>query len=60
MLAVIDEFSDLQLMKEIVPEFKNVRPIDVDDLLIETCTKLHSFEKIPFFNNMPHYLWLKF
>jgi hypothetical protein len=60
MLGVIDEYKDLQLIKEIVPEFKNVRPKDVDDLLLETCQKLHRFEDISFFKPLPHYLWLQF
>jgi hypothetical protein len=60
MLALIDEYKDLQLIKEIVPVFKNIRPQDVEALLLETCTKLHRFEDISFFRGLPKYIWLKF
>ena len=60
MLFVIEEHKDLGLKEDSVPDFINVRPHDRTKLLIEVCERKYKFNKIPFFVELPKFMWLFF
>jgi hypothetical protein len=60
MKVVLDEAYNLHIEKEEIPEFKNVRPTDVTNLHLEVCERSFRFDKIKFFNDLPHSKWLQF
>lgn len=49
MMNVLEEAYNLNLEKEIVPEFKNVRPSDINNLHLEVCERNFRFDKLSFF-----------
>ena len=60
MLMILDEAQNSALVKEKMPEFRNVRPNDVRELSIEVCERLHRFDKLAFFQSLPKLLWYRF
>ena len=49
MVQVIEDHRQIGMESNKLPDFKNVRPADKKQLLIEMCKREHHFDKIPFF-----------
>lgn len=60
MLATIDEYKVQAMVPILKPNFKNIKPGDLDDLLLEVCQMEYRFHELPFLKLLPKYLWLKF
>lgn len=60
MLQHIETYRLQVLNDQIIPKFKNIRPMDLDQLNLETCEMLHRFGDIIFFKNLSSDLWLEF
>lgn len=60
MIATIDEYKKYSMIPVITPCFDNIKPSDVDNLLLEVCQMEHRFHELPFLKELPKYLWLKF
>lgn len=60
MLFLIDEYRDFELAKETLPNFRDVRPQDLDTLILEICLMVHNFGEISFFQGLPKLIWLQF
>jgi len=60
MLFLIDEYRDFELAKESLPNFRDIRPQDLDTLILEICQMVHNFGEISFFEGLPKIVWLQF
>ena len=60
MIFVLDEHREIGRHFDEIPDFRNVRPADRTRLLVEVCERKYRFGSIPFFQNLPKFLWLSF
>ena len=60
MLQHIETYRLQVLNNEVIPKFKHIRPMDLDQLNLETCQMLHRFGEIIFFKNLSPDVWLEF
>jgi hypothetical protein len=53
MMFLIEEYRTFELAKEQLPNFRDIRPQDLDTLMLEICSMVNNFDEIEFFSGLP-------